>query len=159
MIRAWIVGDDAVIARLDAIPGSVAAAVRRAVEGQAIALTRYVKGSKLSGQVLRNRSGHLRASISYALMIADQGLTAQVGTNVAYAAIHEYGGQTRAHVIEAKKAKALAFQMGGETIIRKLVHHPGSKMPERSFLRSSLRESRDRIIAAIERAVAQGIKG
>jgi phage gpG-like protein len=159
MITAQIIGAEAVIAKLGAVPDRVVTLVRAAVEGQAIALTRYVKESKLSGQVLRNRSGLLRASISYALMIADQGLTAQVGTNVAYAAIHEYGGQTRAHVIEAKKAKALAFQMGGETIIRKLVHHPGSKMPERSFLRSSLRESRDRIIAAIERAVAQGIKG
>ncbi|MGA7887723.1 MAG: hypothetical protein WCA44_18460, partial [Acidobacteriaceae bacterium] len=75
-----------------------------------------------------------------------------------YAAIHEYGGQTRAHVIEAKNAKALAFQVGGQTIIRRRVQHPGSKMPERSFLRSSLRDSRDRIVAAIQAAVTEGIK-
>jgi len=159
MITAQIIGAEAVIAKLGAVPDRVVTLVRAAVEGQAIALTAYIKGSKLSGQMLRNISGHLRASIHYEIQEGGDRIAATVGTNVAYAAIHEYGGQTRAHVIEAKKAKALAFQMGGETIIRKLVHHPGSKMPERSFLRSSLRESRDRIIAAIERAVAQGIKG
>ena len=157
MIRAWIVGDDAVIARLDAIPGSVAAAVRRAVEGQAIALTRYVKGSKLSGQVLRNRSGHLRASISYALMIADQGLTAQVGANVEYAHVHEYGGDFAIKAHQRMMTQAFGRPVAIPRMISVRAHD--AHYPERSFLRSSLRESRDRIIAAIERAVAQGIKG
>jgi phage gpG-like protein len=159
MITTQIIGSEAVIAKLGEIPDRVASLVRAEVERQAIALSRYVKENKLSGQVLKNRTGTLRRSINYALMIADQGLSAQVGTNLVYAAIHEYGGQTRAHVIEAKNAKALAFQMGGATIFRKRVQHPGSKMPERSFLRSSLAESRERIIAAIEAAVAKGVQG
>ena len=156
MIRAEIIGDEAVIASLGAIPDRVTGLVRAAVEAEAIALTAYVKEQKLSGQVLRNITGTLRRRTNYA-MTGD--LSASVGTNLVYAAIHEYGGQTRAHIIEAKNAKALAFQMGGDTIIRKLVHHPGSRMPERSFLRSSLRESRDRILAAIQAAVAEGTKG
>ncbi len=155
MISAQIIGADAVIAKLGAMPDRVVSLLRAAVEREAIALTGYVKESKLSGQVLRNRTGTLRRSINYA-MIGD--LAARVGTNLVYAAIHEYGGQTRAHVIEAKNAKALAFQVGGQTIIRRRVQHPGSKMPERSFLRSSLRDSRDRIVAAIQAAVTEGIK-
>jgi len=136
MIRAWIVGDDAVIARLDAIPGSVAAAVRRAVEGQAIALTRYVKGSKLSGQVLRNRSGHLRASISYALMIADQGLTAQVGANVEYAHVHEYGGDFAIKAHQRMMTQAFGRPVAIPRMISVRAHD--AHYPERSFLRSSL---------------------
>lgn len=55
---------------------------------------------------------------------------AQVGTNLVYAAIQHLGGQTKPHVIRAKRAKALAF--GG--IFRKSVNHPGSKIPARPFL-------------------------
>jgi phage gpG-like protein len=156
MIRAWIVGDDAVIARLDAIPGSVAAAVRRAVEGQAIALTRYVKGSKLSGQVLRNRSGHLRASISYALMIADQGLTAQVGANVEYAHVHEYGGDFAIKAHQRMMTQAFGRPVAIPRMISVRAHD--AHYPERSFLRSSLEENAASIRAAIEAAVAEGIK-
>jgi len=156
MIRAWIVGDDAVIARLDAIPGSVAAAVRRAVEGQAIALTRYVKGSKLSGQVRRNRSGHLRASISYALMIADQGLTAQVGANVEYAHVHEYGGDFAIKAHQRMMTQAFGRPVAIPRMISVRAHD--AHYPERSFLRSSLEENAASIRAAIEAAVAEGIK-
>ena len=156
MIRAWIVGDDAVIARLDAIPGSVAAAVRRAVEGQAIALTRYVKESKLSGQVLRNRSGLLRASISYALMIADQGLTAQVGANVEYAHVHEYGGDFAIKAHQRMMTQAFGRPVAIPRMISVRAHD--AHYPERSFLRSSLEENAASIRAAIEAAVAEGIK-
>lgn len=55
---------------------------------------------------------------------------AQIGTNVVYARIHQLGGQTKPHVIRAKRAKALAF--GG--IFRKSVNHPGSHIPARPFL-------------------------
>ncbi|MGD0826975.1 MAG: hypothetical protein ABSA09_02680 [Desulfobaccales bacterium] len=43
MIKAWIVGTERVIGRLDQTPGKVAAALRRAVEAEAIKLTAYVK--------------------------------------------------------------------------------------------------------------------
>lgn len=57
--------------------------------------------------------------------------SATVGTNVKYAAIHQFGGQTRAHVILPRHKKALAF--GGRVVKR--VNHPGSKIPPRPFLR------------------------
>ena len=47
-----------------------------------------------------------------------------------YAAIHQFGGKTKPHVIQAKNKKALAF--GG--IFRKSVNHPGSNIPARPFL-------------------------
>lgn len=71
-------------------------------------------------------SGRLASSIT-----PSHGATsAAVGTNLVYAAIHQFGGQTRPHVIQAKNAKALHF--GG--IFAKRVNHPGSKIPARPFL-------------------------
>jgi phage gpG-like protein len=159
MIRVTIVGAEGVIKHLGEVPPRVLGLVRQAVEAEAINLVRDVKENKLTGQALKTRTGTLRRSINYALSIADQGLTAVVGTNLVYAKIHEYGGVTRAHVIRARNKKALAFQIGGVGLVRKSVQHPGSKMPERSFLRSSLRENAARIRAAIDAAVARGIKG
>jgi hypothetical protein len=57
---------------------------------------------------------------------------------VPYGAIQEYGGTTRAHLIQAKNAKALAFTVGGGLRFARRVQHPGSRIPERSFLRSAL---------------------
>jgi phage gpG-like protein len=159
MIRVTIVGAEGVIKHLGEVPPRVLGLVRQAVEREAINLLRHVKEQKLTGQMLRTKTGTLRRSVNYALTIEDQGLTAVVGTNLVYAKIHEYGGVTRAHVIRARNKKALAFQIGGVGLVRKSVQHPGSKMPERSFLRSSLRENAARIRAAIDAAVARGIKG
>ena len=73
-------------------------------------------------------SGRLAASI---VSRADAS-QAVVGTNVAYAAIHQFGGTTRPHVIVAKRKKALAWATGGHPV--KKVNHPGSKIPARPFL-------------------------
>jgi phage virion morphogenesis protein len=71
-------------------------------------------------------TGRLAASIT----TAHSSDTAQVGTNVIYAAIHQFGGQTAPHTIAAKYAKALAWPGG----FAKKVNHPGSKIPARPFL-------------------------
>lgn len=103
---------------------------------------------KLTGEVLHVRTGLLRRSISRTdALVLDTEVRSAVGSNVRtggqavkYAAIHEFGGQTKAHIIRPKNKKALSFTVGGKTICRKMVHHPGSKMPERSYLRSTLTE-------------------
>ena len=48
--------------------------------------------------------------------------------------------------------------MGGKQVFFKKVNHPGSTMPERSFLRSSLGEMKDEIIGGIREAVAEGTR-
>lgn len=50
----------------------------------------------------------------------------------AYAAIHQLGGRTKAHVIVPRHAKALAFPGGAHPV--KKVNHPGSKIPARPML-------------------------
>lgn len=55
---------------------------------------------------------------------------AGVGSNKVYAAIHQFGGRTKAHVIRPRSKQALAF--GGRVF--KQVNHPGSVIPARPFL-------------------------
>ena len=185
MIRAEIIGAEAVIQHLQEVPQRVLGLVRQAVEREAINLTKVVKDEKLTGQILKTRTGTLRRSINYALTIEDQGLTATVGTNLVYAGAHEYGFDgvvsvrafTRRTKASWKAAGSLSSALGrmglkrlrksekmayarssgaGACFVRAHTRH--MVMPERSFLRSSLRENSDRIKAAIEAAVAQGLK-
>ena len=55
-----------------------------------------------------------------------------VGTNVVYAAIHQFGGKTPARTIRPKSRKAL-FWPGARHPVAS-VRHPGSKVPARPFL-------------------------
>jgi hypothetical protein len=101
---------------------------------------------------------------------------------VPYAAIQEYGGQTRAHDIEAVRAKALAFNgkigqlfqgagistyrlgfssgnTGTGPVIRKSVHHPGSRLPERSYARTALYDFRGPFKDGMRAIVQEAIDG
>ena len=76
--------------------------------------------------ILKDR-GTLRRSISFNAFPDGSVI---IGSNMVYARLHQEGGQTKAHDIRPRNTKALAF-LG---ICRKLVHHPGSKIPARPFL-------------------------
>lgn len=120
-----------------------------------LALSNRVKFQKLSGQVLKNRTGTLRRSIAPNVSAAGNVIIGTVATNVEYAHIQEYGGKTPAHDIFPKKGRALAFMMGGKQVIVKSVHHPGSVIPEHSFMRTSLAEMEPEIKVAFENAVSE----
>lgn len=113
--------------------------------------------NKLSGEVLQVRTGTLRDSIANSVDENDSGTTASVFVNgdVPYAAIQEYGGQTKAHIIEAVNAKALSFNFGGKQAFFKRVNHPGSDIPERSYLRSSLDDMSDDIVDGFADALSE----
>lgn len=79
-----------------------------------------------SGAKLLQDSGQLASSIQE----HSSNDTAAVGTNKVYAAIHQFGGKTKPHIIKPRNKKALAF--GGRVV--KSVNHPGSNIPARPFL-------------------------
>ncbi len=56
----------------------------------------------------------------------------EVGTNVGYAAIHQFGGRTKPRTIRARQKKAL-FWPGARHPVKQ-VRHPGSAIPARPFL-------------------------
>jgi phage gpG-like protein len=113
---------------------------------------------KLSGDVLQTRSGALAASIVSSIENDGSDTSVSISsTGVPYAAIQEFGGKTAAHDIAAVKAKALAFSMGGEQTFAKSVHHPGSTIPARSYLGSSLVEMSDEIESGFKQAILEAL--
>lgn len=92
---------------------------------------KYPRGSNAkspgsTSPVLKDR-GTLRRSISFNAFPDGSVI---IGSNLVYSRIHQEGGQTGAHEIKARNAKALRF-LG---IYRKRVQHPGSKIPARPYL-------------------------
>lgn len=157
MITAYVVGADALIARLEAVPDKLHAALVTAIARSALQVQRRAM-EKLGGPVLKVRTGNLRSSINVqGPSDSASGIYASVGTKVVYAGVHEFGGQTAPHVITPRNARVLAFPLGGKTVFARRVNHPGSRMPERSFLRSSLRELAPTIRAELERAIGQTV--
>lgn len=157
MFNITVVGDRELVARFGAMPGRIREALVRKTYALAFALERKVK-QKLSGPVLNVRTGALRRSIQNKVETKPAGVIGKVYSagDVKYAGIHEFGGKTRAHVIMAKKAAALAFMgSGGKMVFRRMVNHPGSVMPERSFMRTSLAEMRGEIESGYREAVIQ----
>jgi len=143
ILSATLVGDKELIQRLESLPKAVQAALRVKVTALSLKLEAKVKRDKLNGQVLNRITGRLARSISHKVDVDAHSVYGRVFSSgdVKYAAIHEFGGTTAPHIIYPKKALALSFvNSGGEQVFARQVNHPGSKMPERSFLRSSLRE-------------------
>ena len=117
--------------------------------------------SKLTGGVLQPRTGALAASIGVdgPRIEGDRVVTTLfAGADLKYAAIQEYGGVTSPHDILPSRAKALAFLAGGERVFARIVHHPGSRIPERSYLRSSFAEMAAEVDAEMKPAVIDAIR-
>jgi phage gpG-like protein len=155
MITIELVGDRECAARLDAMPGRVKDGLARAVARLGLELQRKVQAEKLTGQVLKVRTGSLRSSINTQFVEGVDQIAASVGTNIRYARLHEYD-VGHPWLIAAKSAKALRFEIGGRVIFRRSVRHP--PLPERSFLGSALREMQPTIEAGLREAVAQAIR-
>lgn len=159
MIVGQIIGDRAVIAHLEGAPEKVMGNVRSEVRRLVMRLLAKVKSDKLSGQVLRNQSGTLRRSINQRVSGDTTTSIGSVGTNMSYAAAHEFGFKgavpVKAHLRMVKVAWG------------KPVKHPAKHMwgpfsrqvnlPERSFLRSALREMTPEIQAGLKAAVRSAL--
>lgn len=152
--------DTKIMGKLDLMPIAARDALSKAVTINAMELTAYVKEKKLSGQVLQVRTGNLRRSI-HATPTVETPVSVQAAVkssgDVKYAGIHEFGGVTAPHDIYPVHASALRFMgRNGQFVFAKVVHHPGSRMPERSFLRSGLKDLRPKIVEDLKAAARNG---
>lgn len=95
-------------------------------------------------------TGRLRSSIRPTFH--DNGLAAEVGTDVAYAADVEYG--TAPHEIRPKRKKAL-FWKGADHPVRR-VKHPGTRA--RPFLFPAWEQERPQFLARIKKALGDATK-
>ena len=74
-------------------------------------------------------SGQLLATLTWQL-VGESGVA--IGSNKVYAAIQQFGGQTKPHRIVAVNKKALFWPGAAHPV--KAVNHPGSKIPARPYL-------------------------
>lgn len=160
MISISLVGDRQLIARMASLPASVHASILAKVYELTLRLEARVKTQKLNGQVLNRKTGRLARSIGSKV---EDNVTSVLGVvfqsaDVPYGAIHEFGGKIPAHVIRPKKASVLRFfSKSGDKVFARSVNHPGAIMPERSYLRSSLRDMSTEISLGLKEAVFRAV--
>lgn len=159
-VTVQLIGDQALVAKMAALPDKLHKALVRKCWSMALKLQAYIRADKLSGQVLNHVTGKLWRSIQSDVVEQPGAVYGKVFSSgdVKYAGIHEFGGQTKPHLIRAINGKALAFDyMNMKPAFFRQVMHPGSKMPERSFMRSGLADKKDEIVAGLQEAVAEAL--
>lgn len=84
---------------------------------------------------------------------------ALVGVSAPYAAAHQFGARTRAHIIRASAKRALSFYgRNGRLVVRKAVRHPGSRIPPRPFLGVG-EDHKDEMRQLIVRHLRKAVRG
>jgi phage gpG-like protein len=154
-----VVGREELRARFSGAGENVRSALRAAIQASVIDMEAQVK-EKLSGEVLRVRTGRLRNSITSRVDEGGSQIIGTVGANTPYAAVHEYGFQGIVNVREHLRMITQAFGKalkGGPREITVRAHPVRMDLPERSYLRSTLRENGQRVYDRLQQAVNQAI--
>lgn len=129
MLRAIVTGGDELRRRFGKAAKQMRSRFRAGLRRAAVAVESRGKRIVYGGhpEHLEGRSGHLRRSITHSVSEAH----AEVGSNVVYARIHEYGG-----VITPVSGEFLRFenQEGEEVFVRSVT------LPPRPYLRPALEE-------------------
>lgn len=160
MLTVRVIGAEQVQANLGRIPANAKKEVKKTVAALALTILRKVKSEKLSGQVLRNRTGTLRRSINQRVDESGLGITGSVGTNLRYGKRWELGytgpESVKAHSRTVKevwgRALAAPISVHVRAFTRKL------DIKARPFLRPVLEEMRDEIRTRLEAAVRESLR-
>jgi hypothetical protein len=145
----------AVLAELEARATRIGAALANRLTAINEALAAKIQGEKLSGQVLKQRSGKLIGSVRTLPTAAGgsviSGGVAAGGGPAYYGYFQNYGTKGPYTIVPKDPKGVLAFMIDGKQIFAKKVIHPG--LPARNFMESTLEESRDKIVASIDQAL------
>lgn len=146
LVSLTLVGGDALVAQMTALGPRLTVNLTRAMHRITIDVQGAVKRDKLSGQVLKVRTGTLRRSVSSEVAVhEDTGMIEGFvgvfrGPAMLYGRLHEYGGER----------SYLSWRGANNT---RFGTHVIAHYPERSFLRSTLAERQEVIQKALDRAV------
>lgn len=124
-----------VVDQLNKISDNFATAGEFAMLRACLLVVAHVVKTKLSGQVLKRRSGDLAGSIAPEVITKKSEVIGRVGSNLKYARIHELGG-----VIKPVRAEYLCFVINGEFVMTKEVH-----IPPRPYLKPGVEELKPRL--------------
>jgi phage gpG-like protein len=128
MIKFKIEAKGNVSLKLDALLRRQPKTVRRILALISEQIVRNVVVDHLSGTTLHRVTGTLAKSITYS---QPNDFTSTIGTNVRYAAIHEFGG-----TIKPKNGSFLSFKIKDRWVHVREVH-----MPARPYLRPSIEKT------------------
>lgn len=157
LLNVTLVGQKELIAKLSAMSAKVGDELFKTVTSLALYMENYVKSNKLAGQVLNHISGRLQSSIHSRVARAAASVIGSVfsAAPMPYAAIHEFGFNGSENVRQHMRSVLFGrevepFSVGPFT---RTMH-----MPERSFMRSSLADNRQKIVDEMTAAVMRGTK-
>ena|SRR5579859_3216999 len=155
MLEIQIKADD-IAAAMENKAELIFSAVRGEMPAAVGNLLAYIQDSKLSGQVLNQRSGNLKRSGFTEVASGDASVTGYVGfgRTVPYAAIHNYGGSINIPEVDGK---LMVFQRNGLTVFTTKHRAFTVTMPERNFLESSATEREPVIREGFREAVAEAV--
>ena len=174
MISFQVVGDKAVVARLQTLPDRLRVVLIARMQAFTALMVGRVRREKLSGNPLHRRSGNLSASIRQDVQNTPASVIGRVYSDgtVPYAKVHEFGGAVTVpgHLAKGYSAKGrwqTMSQAFGRPIMPMAVYIPkhdvGSYVVRsytytakvRSFLRTTLAESRDRFVTMVKGALRE----
>ena len=161
-ITGEVKGDREVVADLRRFDAAARGEIQKGIGRITLKLLTLVKAQKLSGQALNVRTGRLRRSITQRIEAGADEISGIVGTNVDYAAIHEYGFKGAVTVKQHLRLVKQAFGRPLKSPVWSTVgtHTKNVSMPERSFLRSALADMKNTgvIEAEIDASIARAIE-
>lgn len=175
--RVLFTGEDRFLARIAKIRDSLKDLLAKALNTIGARVTGRAK-EKASGEVLNPRSGTLRGKIHTVQEAMGNGTVRQlVGLSLKYARIHEYGGTIKhpgSTKFQAWMGQGAGFTFnartlkGGYAIVHKSsvtdwIYTKGTRphdivIPERSYLRSSLKELTPWAIETVRGKILKAIK-
>jgi phage gpG-like protein len=151
-----IIGEDQVVKILAEVGKTGAASMRLTMNTIGLSMSAYVKINKLSGQALHRRTGNLSRSITSRTTESGGAINAIVGTNASYARAHEFGAHETVNVPAYVRMQTMAW---GRAIDPKQVtvraHPMKQNIPEASFLRSTLRETKASSLGRIKKTMRE----
>jgi hypothetical protein len=146
---------------LEAAGENAQAALREGMMRAMLKLARYIGEQKLSGQVLKVRSGNLRRAVmgSAKVDVSDTAVTGSVSTDPSswYGRVQEYG----AHIPEVS-GKLMVFPFPGvpAKTMRDVIftmHRRAFDLPARPFMQTALEEQTQMVVDELSQAVAQAM--
>lgn len=157
---SYTVDTGAVQAALEGKANQIIAAIVQRTQAISEALQAKITGEKLSGQLLKQRTGKLIGSVR-TLTVTNDGTTIEGGVQAGggpayYAKFQNYGTAGPYEIKPIDPKGVLAFMIDGKQAFAKRVMHPG--LPARNFMESTLEESQAGIVASLQSAVDEAIE-
>jgi len=147
-----------VLRSLQTMPERLSIAMAAAMNDENQYIVGSIQENKLSesgSTTLAVRSNRLRKSVRATKpVINGTSISSSIGTNVKYAAVHEFG--TGPFTIRPKNKKALRFSVGGAFHFAKQVRHPG--FPARRMFGSAIEEREAEYNKAMSAAITSTLQ-